>query len=334
MPFDNEIGASSDMNRRKMLRGVAAGASLFGGVGIATADRGSSGPGKASEEFAGSKFKLRSAAHDDLSVIKNSDALSELRQTVSEKTGRTVEDVLPLSIEIESQHKRMNSLNPSLAVSLLKEPDASWENTTPKDLGVLFAGVVDEPDTEIDSGLSVQSSDGTGRVPVSASAVTLHDDPTSVSRSSKSGRPDDDSESRVAYEFFSHQEGNGIVQSQRTGQLPEAPSVDTISAQSTDLPASVTPEVVESYRDHNHVSPQSIHGEIGCTTCKAVIPAICAGVGQLGFYGCATRCLPLTSTYPVLAAACGVFCRYVTTVQGAALCAAAPVIICEAAFGC
>lgn len=315
------------------------GAALIGAVGTASADVGSAASANFDQEFVNAQFKTLHAAMDDFSVMKNSDALRDLRQEVSDRTGRVINDIIPLSIELTTDDEDLNALNPSLAISLLKDPTTSWEDTAPRDLGVAVAGIVDDPESKISPDVSVQTSDGTRRIPVSAGAVTLHDQ-----SSGPSGRfwpwehGSAESTDNVQYRLFSYGESNEVVQSQRQGQLHDTgEQASTISTQGSELPSGVTPEVVESYQTHqNHggVNTQSIHGEIGCTTCKAVIPAICAGVSQLGFYGCASRCVPYATTYPVLAGGCAVFCRYVTTVEGAMLCAASPVVICEAAFGC
>ncbi|MDS0475164.1 hypothetical protein [Natrinema sp. 1APR25-10V2] len=278
---------------------------------------------------------------DDFFVLKNSDALRDLRQEVSESTGRTVSDVLPLPLEFTTSDEELNALNPSLAVSLLKDPTITWQNTAPQDLGVAVAGVIDEPESGVNSGVSVETSDGTSRIPISAGAVTLHDQYSSASRRDRfkhRKRGSVESDDNVQYRLFSYGESNEVVQSQLNDKIPDtSEQASTISIQSSKSPVAVAPEVVESYQSYHtssDVNIQSIHGEIGCTTCQAVIPAICAGVSQLGFYGCASRCVPYATTYPVLTGGCAVFCRYVTTVEGAMLCAASPAIICGAAFGC
>ncbi|WP_226040739.1 hypothetical protein [Natrinema sp. DC36] len=339
MVYDDYTTYGNGINRRKVLRGMAiGGATLTGAVGTGSAQLDWEASGNADQEFANSRFKKRPAALGDVSVIKESNALRDLRQKISDSTGRTVENVLPLSLELTTNNEDVNALNPSLAVSLLKDTSTPWENTTPQDLGVLVAGVVDEPESGVNSGDSVQANDGTGRIPVSAGAVTLHgnsSDSASLSRSKDRTHKTAESNDEVQYELFSYEEGNEVVQNQQQGQLPNTTEpVGTVSSQSSELPSSLTPEVVESYQNDTGVSTQGLAGRIGCTTCTAVIPAICAGTSQLGFYGCATRCVPYATTYPVLAGACGVFCRYVTTVQGAALCAASPAIICAGAFGC
>lgn len=342
MSLDNDITLGKDVDRREILRRMSiSGAALIGAAGAASADQGTEASADFGQNFVNPQLKTRPAAMDDFSVMKNSDALRDLHQEVNDSTGRAMNDVLPLSIELTTTDKELNALNPSLAISLLKDPTTTWENTAPQDLGVAVAGIVDEPESGVNSGVSVQVSDGTERIPVSAGAITLHDqssDESGWGRFRHRNHGSAGSNEDVQYRLFSYGESNEVVQSQRQGQLPDtADQASTISTQHSELPSGVTPEVVESYQTHHthgDVNAQSIHGEIGCTTCKAVIPAICAGVSQLGFYGCASRCVPYATTYPVLAGGCAVFCRYVTTVEGAMLCAAAPAVICEAAFGC
>lgn len=253
----------NSINRRRLIKGL--GAAGFASAspmatGMASAQQTRLGEDikdsktseNADQEFANSRFKERSAALDDVSVIKESNALHDLHQKVIDSTGRAVEDVLPLSIELTTNNEDVNELNPSLAVSLLKDTSTTWNNTTPRDLGVLVAGVVDEPESGVHSDVSVQVRDGTNRIPVSAGAVTLHDEPSgsaSPSRSKHGNSKTLESNDEIQYRLFSYEKGNGVVQSQQQGRLPDpVKPTGTVSSQSSKLPPSLTPEVVESYQ--------------------------------------------------------------------------------------
>lgn len=335
-------GMNESMNRRTILKGMSVGgASLVSTAGIVSARRGRRNR-RGDLELSTSQFASKSVAADDVAVIEESGALADLRETIQSQTGREPSHALPLSIQLQANDPGLNSYNPSFAISLLKDPKTDWEETTPADLGLAFAFVLDEHESGLSEGVAVTTRDGTSRVPVSAGAVSIHGEGGGVSAQSRGHS----AESSATYKFFGSQEDGTVATDEHHGQAPQsianskgghsvsAQSFNSSpSAQPAELPSELPQDVVASYQSGG-VSAQSIHGEIGCTACQSIIPAICAGTGALGYWGCLARCVPLASSYPVLAGGCALFCEYVTSVSGVTLCAAAPPIICGQAFNC
>lgn len=327
MSDKNDITADLQHSRRNILQGISAGAlATLTGTGLASAGTGEDESGR-DRQIQDAQFRTFGDALDDARVLSDSSALATMRETILAETGKAVDVSLPLSVALESGDTEVDAQNPAFATALLKEPGLAWEEASPSDLGVAFAVVTDKPSDGVADEAAVAASDGTERLPVAATALSVAD----ANAGSAEGLGG--SQEAVTYDQFGYDEDGAVTVESTRGAAPDAAggAEQSLAGERSELPDAVSQEVVESYRVAG--TTQGI-GDIGCITCEAIIPAICAGAATLGRYGCTVRCLPLTTSYPVLAGACGLFCYYVTTVPGASLCAASPAIICKGAFGC
>lgn len=301
---------NNTVNRRKALKVLsAAGSAAF----VGSAFSGSAAASDDADVYGGA-FKKKSDAVADVQAASESDALSDLFNRISETTGHVPDTPLPLSHKLETGDENLQEHNPAITPVALKKPTQSWEDADPSDVGMVLSLTRDGKEAGNDRVASI----GVGVVP---------------------NPSQNDPENTVSVEYFGFKDGSAkhIKTAIKQSAVPDRQArVSSIHQNGDSLPDGVSSEVLGSYQSSTSgkITTQGIAGSIGCSTCLALIPALCAGTNYLGEEGCLAECATLIFEFPVLAGACGAFCTYVTTLEGVTLCASAPELICNVGFGC